>query len=370
MDEKNVEEFVTEDDVKKFSEVLRDAIESYVENADLSPVDKWLHNYLSEKMPDRKSEEIDIICYCIMNTITVNSDKMAEMNNALSNGQSAENWFAEDVLKSNRSTGQTAKNVTECYSELTKISNSYESEENQEEVFDVEVIPPEEWQYGNWNKYKIKEALLDTAKQAGNVAIKNTADDLYQKVTELGFKAVLSDKELIKDSLLYGKDTGLKAATAGALEIAKEYDILPVYRDPATPVDSANIAIQAIEKLKIMGKVVKGELTMAEAIVEIKNQHLAMAAGLFSEKIARPLAMLGSKIGTSIGMVFGPVGAVVGGTVGGIAGKLAGTKVGEKVISAGKKVCTAAKTVASKVCSGVKRTASKVWNGIKSFFGR
>ena len=182
-------------------------------------------------------------------------------------------------------------------------------------------------------------------------------------MTELGFKAVLTDKELIKDAILYGKDTGLKAATAGALEIAKNNNILPIYTEPATPIDSANIAIQAIDKLKILGRVVKGELTMAEAITDIKNQGLALAAGLFSEKIAKPLIMAGSKIGTRVGMIFGPVGAAVGGVVGGIAGKLAGSKVGQKVMDVGRKVCSTAKSVVSKAWNKVKSVGSK----LKSF---
>lgn len=355
----NNSEVMPQKSAEMFAGILREAVESYIQSMDTQPVNEWLNGYLTAQMPQKSTEEIAEITANIMDAVKKHDEKIASMKKAIESGQSAESWFARETMSSEKTVGEQAKELVECHSSLTEISNSYEEPENCEETIDVEVIPPEEWEDSNWNSYKIKDALLETAKQAGNVAIKNTASDLYSKITEYGFRSVLTDKTLIKDSVLYGANTGLKAATTGALEVAKDRCIIPELAPETNTGILANIAGIAIENVKVLGSIAKGDIGFSDGLAMIKNNTVATISGMFGQKY-------GVSIGAAVGSVVGPLGTMVGGFIGGAVGKFAGTKVGSAIVSTAKKVGSVAKSFCKKVGSAVKSAGSK----ILSFFRR
>ena len=164
---------------------------------------------------------------------------------------------------------------------MTEVSNQYSDE--QQEVIDVEVIPPEEWEDSKWNRYRIKDLITETVHQAGETALRTTASDLCEKVTEYGFKSVLTDKELIKESLINGADKGLKVAASGAMEVADSKGILTDTKDTES---RSLIACMAVENAKTFSKIAKGEIGLAQGLKEIKDTSVATLATIVKTKVA------------------------------------------------------------------------------------
>lgn len=352
--ENNILDKFSQEKAQQFADILREAIESYVKSINVQPLNEWLNGYLTARMPNKNADEIAKITADIIETINQHEEKLSSMKKAVSEGQAVENWFAKETLSPDIPVGEQAKELVECHAALTEISNTYESPENYEEVIEVDVIPPEEWEDSNWNKYKMKDMLVETAKQAGTVAIKNTASDLYEKVTEYGFKTVLTDKTLVNESVLYGASTGLKAATSGAMQVASEVGVLPDVNTEPVPLKLKTvIASLAIENVKILSGVAKGDIDISDGLAMIKNNTVATVSSMIGHKY-------GVSIGAAIGSVVGPLGTMVGGFVGGAIGKFAGTKVGSAIVSAGKKICSGAKAVVKSVGRTIKSAASKV----------
>ena len=350
----NTEKFISEnfpqDKAQQFADILKDSISDYIGKKDNCTVEEWLNSYLMECLPDKSPEEISTISNEIISTIQIHDKTMDSMHNAMNSGKSVEAWFQEEI-SSQQSVGQQAYELTEAHSALSSVSNQY-----------VEVIDSEEWNDEMWNKYKMKDLVTETVRQAGDTALRTTASDLYEKTMEYGLKTVLTDKALISESIINGASSGLKIATAGAMEIANENNVFPV--DESDTESRALIAGVAIENVKTLGRVASGEIGIADGLKEMQNISVATVAAIIKSKAINIGSKIGKKIGTTIGAVFGPIGAAVGHFAGGVVGKMAGTKVGSKIIETAKRVGSAAKSVVSRVANG----ARNVFNKVKSFF--
>lgn len=359
--DKYINDNLPQDRAEQFCDILKKAIKSYIDNKDSCTVNEWLGNYLTEQLPDKSAEEIKTITNTIVDTVELHSETLYSMHNALESGKSVESWFQEETASD--SAGQKAYHLTDAYSGLTEASNQYSDE--QQEVIDVEVIPPEEWEDSKWNKYRTKDLICETIQQAGETALKATASDLCEKVTEYGFKSVLTDTEMIKESLITGADKGLKAAVSGAMEIADSRGILPDTNDTES---RSLIACMAFENAKTFSRIAKGEIGLVDGLKEIKDTSVATLATIVKTKVANAGKKIGQKIGATVGTVFGPVGTAVGHFVGGAVGKMAGTAVGTKIVEAVKKVSSTARTVVSKVSSAVKSIGNTIKSGLRKLF--
>lgn len=360
-----IEKHFPQDKAQQFADILKDSINSYVEQKERYTVEEWLNAYLTECLPDKSTEEISSATNEIIRTITLHNETIFSMRNAMDSGKSVEAWFQGEIA-SQQSAGRQAYELVEAHSALTSVLNQYSEPNEQQEVIDVEVISQEEWEDRNWNKYKMKELVTETVRQAGDTALRATANDLYSKITEYGFQTVLTDKKLFSDAVINGADTGLKAATASAMEIANARGVFPDYESDME--SRSLVASMAIENMKILGKVTTGEIGLIEGIKEIKNTSVSAMAVIVKAKVAAVGSKVGRKIGATVGAVFGPVGIAIGNFAGGVIGKMAGTTVGSKVIETAKKVSTAAKSVVSKAASVVKSVGSKIKNGLKRLF--
>lgn len=361
--EKYINEKLPQDNAKQFADILHNAVSSYLDNKESCNIKEWLYNYLSEQIPDKSSEEIMYIRDTIINTIEIHEQTIESMNNALHSGKSVETWFQEETISNKISVGQQAYGLVETHSALTDILNQYTEPNEQQEVIDVETIPQEEWEDTNWNRYKMKDLVSETVRQAGETALITTASDLYGKTIEYGLKTVLTNKELISESVIIGADTGLKVVISGAMEIAEAKNIMPIGE---TDIESRSlIASLTIENLKTLGKVTKGEIGLTECLKNIKDTSVATVATIVKTKVTA----VGAKVGATIGAVFGPVGAVIGNFVGGAVGKMAGTKIGSKIVETAKNISSAAKSVVSKVNNTVKSIGNKIKSGLRNLFG-
>ncbi len=361
----NADKFVNDsfphEKAQKFGDILKSAVKSYIDNKDSCTVGEWLHGYLTEQLSEKSADEISNITNTIINTVEQHCETLASMRNAIDSGKSIETWFQETV--SDESAGQTAYKMADAYSSLTEVSNQFSDE--QQEVIDVEVISPEEWEDSKWNKYRTKDLVIETVRQTGETALRTTASELCEKITEYGFKSILTDKEIIKGALIKGADKGLKVAVSGAMEIADSRGILPDTNDTNC---RALISCMAIENAKIFSKISNGEIGLAQGLKDIANTSVATLATIIKSKAAEAGRKIGQKIGTTVGTVFGPIGTAIGNFVGGAVGKMAGTAVGSKIVETAKKVSSAAKSFVSKVSNTVRSIGSKIKSGLRKLF--
>lgn len=366
--EKFIKEKFPQDKAQQFANILKDSISSYIEKKESCTAVEWLNNYLTECLPGKSAEDISSIANEIINTIKLHDETTTSMHHAINSGKSVEAWFQEETTVSNQPAGQQAREFVEIHSALTSASNQYADSDEQQEVIDVEVISTEEWEDGNWNKYKMKDLVTETVRQAGDTALRTTASDLYGKTIEYGLKNVLTDKKLISESVVNGASSGLKIATAGAMEIANESNLIA---QPGSDTESRTlVAAVAIENVKTLGKVANGEIGIADGLKEIQHTSIATVAAIVKAKAANIGSKIGKKVGTTVGAVFGPSGAAVGNFAGGVIGKMAGTTVGSKIIETAKKVGSAAKSVVSKAVSTVRSVGSKIKSGLRKLFSR
>ena len=212
----------------------------------------------------------------------------------------------------------------------------------------------------DWNIYNTRELAMNLGKQAGaagvQAALVTTGIDLAAKVMN---REEIEGGEVVETALKAGADTGIKAAAGGALTVASQKGILSIL-PPGTPAGTiAKIACVGIENVKIMWKVVKGELTVSEALEHMGRTTTSMAAGMACMGV-------GAGIGaTALGFI--PiVGPIAGGLIGGIVGYAAGSKFGEKVFNGAKKIAKKGRELVGRAVEGIKNIASGIMSGIRS----
>ncbi len=217
------------------------------------------------------------------------------------------------------------------------------------------------WNDLNWNEYATKDLAIGIGKQAGYAALQGAAVSVgFDVAQKLWNGEEIKSKEIVETALVSGADFGVKAATAGALKVGVEKEVIKVIPKGTPAGTIANIAHVAIEDTKIVGKMITGELSVREGIDKIEQTTVATVAGLSTMG-------KGAAIGAAVGNVFGPVGTAVGGFVGGTIGYMAGSKVGETVVKGAQKIRDGARKVASTIGSGIKSAMSTVTSGVKSF---
>lgn len=212
----------------------------------------------------------------------------------------------------------------------------------------------------DWNYFKTKELTMNIAKNASLAGIQSAAISSGFDIA----KSIMDGEKIEADEVVYkalvtGADSGIKAATAGALHVGVQKGIISVI-PKSTPIGVlTNVACIGIENLKIMGQVVNSEISSVEAIDKIGLTSLSMIYGLsWAAKGAATLSWV---------PVVGPV---LGGLIGGTVGYIAGSKFGESVYKTSKKIGSKAKDVCRSIGSGVKNFAKSKVSTVKGWFRR
>ena len=173
----------------------------------------------------------------------------------------------------------------------------------------------------------------------------------------------IEPEEIVQTALETGADAGVKSAAAGAIKVAAEKGMIGII-PPGTPVGTiANIACIAVENIKVIAKVTKGELTPLEGLDRMGCNTVAMTHGL-------GWGVTGAAVGSAALGWVPIVGPIVGGLAGGTIGYLAGSKFGEAVYEGAKKAVGTAKNVAVKMYHAVKETGKKIAHGACSALKR
>lgn len=218
------------------------------------------------------------------------------------------------------------------------------------------------WNDLNWSEYKAKDLAMGIGKQAGQAALKGAAIGVGFNVVQKVWEGEQIDgEEILETALISGTDFGIKAATAGAIKVGAEKGIIFVIPKGTPAGTIANIAYVGIENVKVIGKIVTGELTLKEGFDEMEKVSVSTVAGIAT-------SVKGATIGASIGTVFGPVGTAVGGFIGGTVGYMAGSKVGETYVKGVQKVREVAKDVVKSLGNTAKSNVKSYCSGVRCLF--
>lgn len=216
------------------------------------------------------------------------------------------------------------------------------------------------WNELNWNEYKMKDLAMGIGKQAGYAALQGAAIGVgFDIAHKLWNGEEIKGEEVVEKAILTGADFGVKAAVGGALKVGVEKNIIKAIPKGTPASTIANIAFVAVEDIKIVGKMIKGELSFREGIEKIEQTTVSTAAGLVGMG-------KGATAGAAIGTVFGPVGTAIGGFIGGTVGYMAGSKIGEAIVNGARKICQKTVGVVKTVAKGVVSAGKKAVEGIKN----
>lgn len=218
------------------------------------------------------------------------------------------------------------------------------------------------WKELNWNEYKTKDLAKGIGKQAGHAALLGAAVGVgFDIARKLWRGEEIKGEEVVETAITSGADSGIKVAVSGALTVGCKKGILKFIPQGTAPAIITNIAVVAVENVKVLGKVAKGELTIKEGLEKMGQTTVSTVAGLATS------AVVGAGVGSAVGTVLGPAGTIIGGFVGGAVGYMAGSKVGEAVWNGAKKVGTKIVETAKSIGSTAKAAATKLATGAKNF---
>ncbi len=172
--------------------------------------------------------------------------------------------------------------------------------------------------------------------------------------------------EFFESSIKSAGNVGIQTAVSGGVIVAARNGWVKILKN--TP---AGMIVQTvylgIENAKIMYKVFKGELSVAEGLDAMGNLLYSTTYGIAGGVVGGEVgAIAGAAIGSVIPIVGTAVGAVVGGVVGAVAGGIAGSAVGEGIYKVGKAIVKAGWETVKSVCSAVGSVVSSVGNAISS----
>ena len=210
----------------------------------------------------------------------------------------------------------------------------------------------------DWNSFNTKELTMQIGKNAGLMGIQSAAITAgFSLVEQIIKKDGIDVEETVSLALKTGADSGIKAATAGALKVGAEKGIISII-PKGTPVGIiANIACVGIENIKILAKVAKGELTMSQALEQMARTSISMVFGL-------GWGAAGMAIGATALSWIPIVGPLVGGLVGGMIGYMAGSTFGETIYSGIKLVRKGATSICKSTWNSIKSMGNKIKNSL------
>ena len=222
-----------------------------------------------------------------------------------------------------------------------------------------------DWPKLDWKTYDTKKLAKFVGKKAAVAGVQAAALATgFHLAAKLIKDEPVDGEEVVKVALQTGADVGVKSSVAGALIIAERRGITSIrpWWLPKWPVcDYTAIACVAVENVKILWRVAKGEITMREALDLMGCNTVAMSYGL-------AWGATGSGIGILALSWIPVVGPLVGGVVGGLVGYMAGSKVGEVVYGAAKSIVSTAKKVVKGIFEGGKKLLEKAGNFLSNLF--
>ncbi len=339
---------------KNFVGLVTDFVGDFLDNEDNSSnVGNWLSGAMTKFMPEMSADEASKNSKTIVDTVRNLNDKLRSVQQAVS----PQSWFREEFneLTQNCSIAEKGKMLSQAFNGLSEAESNFtgETAETAGEIPD-----------DAWNNFTLMQMASDVVKKSGKVALESLAShstDAIQQTVEGVIPMEKIKNTLTTSSIGTAVDTGVKCAASGAALIAQKKGWLKNFIPADAGVQEiANIAVGAVENVKIFLSVGSGNCSTEEAIDRVQRNFIARTVDF--------LAVSSPSIGRKIGSVFGPHGAVIGEAIGRGVSFLAKTDAREFFEKGLNKVCTGARNLVSKGKAAVKAGVNKVKNAFKSLF--
>ena len=418
-------EGLSEQEARAIKEALGRFMKSYQEKPEEQDDEAWLTQRFQEELPNLTSEQAQVLSRETLDEIHQYDKNLASLKEARSKGQTSEEWFAEKSSEaaSGLSANAFGQRVTELDTALSQANaqmarvvttqsgavnqqwnldgflaeqhhvNSFNlAAQTSSSPFRAEVCVPGPGQtYGKnsfdvvirdqsghiVHQYQCKyganaEATIQMIRRGNynNQTLLVPPEQVEQVQAAFPGKTVVAqiggtDKVSVHSEALTKAEAKELQFKAQKYEQAPQVNwgsfdtkMLTKYMGKQAAVA---IACVAVENVKILSKAAKGEITMGEALEEMKCTTTAMIFGL-------SWGATGAALGAAALSWIPVVGPVVGGVVGGTIGYMAGSKFGQKVYETAKKVKDTAKTTVRTAWEGAKSVGRKVGAGLKRLF--
>ena len=215
----------------------------------------------------------------------------------------------------------------------------------------------------DYTHFQTKDLVASIGKNAGVMGLQAAAVTTGLTLAAKLFKGEkVEADELVEVAIKSGADASIKTVAAGTLHVAVRRGLIK-FIPPTTPAGViANIVCVGIENMKVLAKIVSGELSVTKGIDQMGRTTSSVVGGLWG--MAKG-AKWGASLTGWIPVIGAPL-AVVSGFVGGMIGYFCGSKMGEALYSTGKQVAEAARTVAKAAWNGIKAVGKAIGNGLKN----
>ena len=161
--------------------------------------------------------------------------------------------------------------------------------------------------------------------------------------------------QLAEDAAKSGMAAGATTAVAGGLVVAaRRSNLLGSALAKASPGTISALACMAVENVKILNKLGKGEITPSQALNQSGDNTCALLGSL---TMGADFAVKGTALLPGVGTV---VGALVGGAIGHMGG--------HAIYEGAKRAVKAVGNFISRAASSVKSSVSRAWSAVKSWF--
>lgn len=259
-----------------FNSILAGFISSYLERDKNMEFTDWLESKFCQEMPDMSKEESRKLADEIMEAVAEYDKALNKLNNAIKNGQTKEEWFAERMTDPNTEISyevmgeklhQMKDGITASNMRLMQEIGS-----TQTIMSAADDTSPEEW-----NKYNIKNIAHEIGEQValnGVIVAANALKNKMQGDNTNDLSGIV--KEAFQDGLIKNPAEA-KAAVAGAVKVAAEMGLGNILADDIPTEAICEMAGVAVEGAEALFDVANGENTMSEALEKIGRAGVAAA---------------------------------------------------------------------------------------------
>jgi len=283
------------------NEILESFVTSYAQRDKNADFANWLSEKIIEENSDMSAADGAKLSNDIIESVSRYDKTLAELNNAVDNGQAKEDWLADRLIEN-----CSDMPLDDAGTSLQRIEDAW-SKSNSQLMGEVIDVPEEALEYvdaesGSWNKYSLKSKALDIGKFAIASGM-GTAADIVKGNLEDGEPVDVADA--IGKALQEGVETAkseVKAVVAGAVKVAAEKGLtklLPKDTSVDTICDFAGVAVESVDALVDLAT---GKSTITATLDRIGKATVAAACRLGAGVLEAKVAVVSASI-----PVLGPV---------------------------------------------------------------
>lgn len=320
----------------EISSLVSKFIVDYLKNAQNSEnVEQWVAGKMQSEIPDMDSSEASDISAKITSTINNINSTIQSINNAAENGVTRESWFIKnfDKATADKSAGAKGKILTDMANGLCNALKAFSAEA---ENYDVLAEVDEAWDDSKWDEYTLSDIATKVVQQAGAASLK-VLEEAFNDAVEQGIESGINADVI--SPIGSAIDIGIKTAAAGALNAAYKKGLFEGILPEDISIQSlADIAVGAVENIKIFAQAAQGEISVEEAIEKAQRNTIARMVNFLADN--------SDKIGCFIGAFCGPEGAEIGTKIGQVIKFAATEAVREDITEGINNVCNYARIYA------------------------